>query len=296
MQGEGGHKPQEAKVVGGAEARGEKGGGHSAAPARPHLSASAPAGADGAAAAGSAASAGSAAAANGGAGAPPGGDLGDPSQELWELEQAVAQLQGLKRHMQTDLCAQVMVELLTVIVDDLCFDVCADIHRSHRMHMLPTHSPADQPGNRVVDAPGYDIHGQVPEKVPKNEYFNCAHCHQKVAASRYTDHLSKCMLNRGRAARSRNVAAPESGAGGPSTSPANPGRNLSSPSHFGNSHSGANLSPSVGAATSRIAAVSPVQPKHLQSSTSPPQHQLPGGNYPHDGGLGKRAREDAVAI
>ena len=27
---------------------------------------------------------------------------------------------------------------------------------------------------------------QIPDKIPKNEYFSCHHCHQKVDASRYT--------------------------------------------------------------------------------------------------------------
>lgn len=226
-----------------------------------------------------------------------GGEVSDLSRELQELEQMVEQLQGLKRRMQTDLCAQLLVEIMTVIVDDLCFDVCADVHRSHRMHTLPVHDLHEQPGNRVVDAPGYDIHGQIPEKIPKNEYFNCDHCHQKVAASRYTDHLSKCMLNRGRAARSRrDTAAQDSGATGPSLSPANPARGLSSPSHFSSAH--ANVSPSLGAAasTARIATVSPVQPKQLQPSTSPPQHQPQAPLHSQqDAGLGKRPREEDAA-
>lgn len=243
--------------------------------------------------------------ANGRASAAPESERSDFSRELQELERKVEQLQGLKQRMQTDLCAQIMVEIMTVIVDDLCFDVCADVHRAHRMHMLPVHDPPGQPGNRVVNSPGYDIHGHIPEKVPKNEYFNCDHCHQKVGASRYTDHLSKCMLNRGRAARSRrDTAAQDSGgAGGPSTSPANPGRSLSSPSHFGNAHG--NASPSLGAAasTTRIVAVSPVQPKQLQPSTSPQQppheqqhHQQPSAAFysQQDAGLGKRPREQDV--
>jgi hypothetical protein len=38
-----------------------------------------------------------------------------------------------------------MIEIMTSIVDDLCFDVCADIHRSHLMNMLPLEDVAGQP-------------------------------------------------------------------------------------------------------------------------------------------------------
>jgi hypothetical protein len=104
----------------------------------------------------------------------------DEAAELRELEQAVAQLQSLKRHVQvascaaacacsracwplarvaaggnadadaergkqTDLCSQLMIEIMTSIVDDLCFDVCADIHRSHLMRMLLLHDLPGQP-------------------------------------------------------------------------------------------------------------------------------------------------------
>jgi hypothetical protein len=41
-----------------------------------------------------------------------------------------------------------------------------------------------EPANRVVDVAGYDVHGQIPEKVPKSETFNCSHCGQKVCCCR----------------------------------------------------------------------------------------------------------------
>ena len=58
-------------------------------------------------------------------------------RELEEMEKTVRALQGLKRHMETDTCSQIMVEIMTSIVDELSFDVCADVHRAHRMDLLP---------------------------------------------------------------------------------------------------------------------------------------------------------------
>jgi hypothetical protein len=48
--------------------------------------------------------------------------------------------------MQTDLCSQMMIEILSSIIDELCFDVCADIHRAHLMRMLALQ---DLPGHPV---------------------------------------------------------------------------------------------------------------------------------------------------
>ena len=53
----------------------------------------------------------------------------------------------MARGAQMDACSQIMIEIMTSIVDDLCFDVCADIHRSHRMHMLAFE---DSPGQPVL--------------------------------------------------------------------------------------------------------------------------------------------------
>ncbi len=120
--------------------------------------------------------------------------------------------------------------------------------------------------NRIVDAPGYDVHGQVgrcilfssrmllgnfdkprecvlmffcltlfgqntetamtrkqiPEKIPKNETFNCDHCGQKVGAAKFAAHLAKCMGHGGRQQRLRgNADAQSSQAPLVSTSPSN---------------------------------------------------------------------------
>jgi len=53
---------------------------------------------------------------------------------------------------------------------------------------------------------------QVPEKVPKNEHFNCDHCGTKVGASKYAAHLAKCMGHGGRRMRSREGAGDAAGA------------------------------------------------------------------------------------
>jgi hypothetical protein len=47
-----------------------------------------------------------------------------------------------------------MIEIMTSIVDDLCFDVCADIHRSHLMRMLLLHDLPGQPVGTLAVGPG----------------------------------------------------------------------------------------------------------------------------------------------
>jgi hypothetical protein len=63
---------------------------------------------------------------------------------------------------------------------------------------------------------------QVPEKMPKNETFNCDHCGQKVGAAKFAAHLAKCMGHGGRQQRLRgNTDAQPSQAPPVSTSPSN---------------------------------------------------------------------------
>ena len=195
-----------------------------------------------------------------------GADEREVRRELEEMEKTVRALQGLKRHMETDTCSQIMVEIMTSIVDELSFDVCADVHRAHRMDLLPLDDAPGQPSNRVVDSPGYDIHGLIPEKVPKNEFFLCDFCHTRVGAQRYTDHLSKCMLNRGRtgrAVRGTTAATDTNSAWPQSTSPANPGKG--------------GPSPTMMTSPTGHGAASPVQHTKQASAASPVQHAKQAG-------------------
>jgi len=52
-----------------------------------------------------------------------------------------------------------MIEIMTCIVDDLCFDVCADIHRSHLMRMLSLDDLPGQPVLLAVGALARSVHG-----------------------------------------------------------------------------------------------------------------------------------------
>ncbi|KAJ1469759.1 hypothetical protein T484DRAFT_1850514 [Baffinella frigidus] len=113
-------------------------------------------------------------------------------REIVAMEHAIGKLEGLKTHLAGEVCAKATVDALGDIVDEMCIDVCVEVHRWHRLGMLVFDSTdAKNAANRVVDVAGYDVHGQVPEKVPKNENFLCDHCGTKVAARKYAAHPAK---------------------------------------------------------------------------------------------------------
>lgn len=87
----------------------------------------------------------------------------DNENEIEQLQKAIEQLQQLKAHLQKDKYANLTLDILSTIVDDLCVDVCVDVHRSLKMDLLYVPRGDTNPSNRVVDMPGYDIHGQVPQ-------------------------------------------------------------------------------------------------------------------------------------
>ncbi len=85
----------------------------------------------------------------------------EDESEIKRLQKAIEQLQQLKTHLQRDKYANLTLDILSTIVDDLCTDVCVDVHRSLKMDLLYVSSSDSDPSNRVVDVPGYDIYGQV---------------------------------------------------------------------------------------------------------------------------------------
>ncbi|EKX46979.1 hypothetical protein GUITHDRAFT_137942 [Guillardia theta CCMP2712] len=192
--------------------------------------------------------------------------------EVKRLQWAIEKLEELKDHLSKDIGTRILVEIFTSIIDSLVRDVCTDVHRDICFDVLPLPNEDSQNMNRIVQAAGYDVHGQIPEKVPKSEFFNCDHCAQKIGAAKYAAHLAKCMGHGGRqrASRSAGAAPTESGSTN-TTSPSNL-RNLSSPP--ANVGSSGNVSPVQTA--SRV--------------TSPPQ-----ANSSHSpsgvDSLGKRSRQ-----
>eukprot|EP00960_Hanusia_phi_P077077 768646-Hanusia_phi.AAC.15 len=122
--------------------------------------------------------------------------------EIKRLQWAVEKLEELKDHLSKDVGTRILVEIFTSIIDSLVRDVCTDVHRDICFDVVPLCNEESQNLNRIVQAAGYDVHGQVlhvskqfpsspepisqiPEKVPKSEFFNCDHCAQKIGAAKY---------------------------------------------------------------------------------------------------------------
>ena len=103
--------------------------------------------------------------------------------EIWQ-ESLLVQLRALKQKLETDVLLNVMLDVLSSLVDELCFDLCVHVHQSHKFNLLLP-QPSESRAYSIVNIPGYDVHGLVPEKVPKNEFFNCDHCGAKVGAAKY---------------------------------------------------------------------------------------------------------------
>lgn len=83
-------------------------------------------------------------------------------REIVAMEHAIGKLEGLKTHLAGEVCAKATVDALGDIVDEMCIDVCVEVHRWHRLGMLVFDSTdAKNAANRVVDVAGYDVHGQV---------------------------------------------------------------------------------------------------------------------------------------
>jgi len=83
-------------------------------------------------------------------------------REIMAMEHAIGKLEGLKKHLAGEVCATATVDALGDIVDEMCIDVCVEVHRWNRLGMLVFDSGhAKDAANRVVDVAGYDVHGQV---------------------------------------------------------------------------------------------------------------------------------------
>jgi hypothetical protein len=92
-------------------------------------------------------------------------------REIMAMEHAIGKLEGLKTHLAKDVCAKATVDALGDIVDEMCIDVCVEVHRWHRLGMLVFDSvDTKDAANRVVDVAGYDVHGQV--KPPLSPHHN----------------------------------------------------------------------------------------------------------------------------
>jgi hypothetical protein len=104
-------------------------------------------------------------------------------EDIWQ-ESLLDQLRMLKQKMESDIMSNVMLDCLASIVDELCFDLCLHVHQNHKFNLLIP-QPSESRAYCIVNVPGYDVHGMIPEKVPKNEFFNCDHCGTKVGAAKY---------------------------------------------------------------------------------------------------------------
>ena len=137
----------------------------------------------------------------------------EEEDDFWQ-ESLIGELQALKEKLETDVVSKVMLDVLSSIVDDLCLDLCVHVHESHQNGLLLLSGPSESRQHCIVDCPGYDVHGMIPEKVPKNEFFNCDNCSQRVGAAKYAAHLASCLGIGGRRRRTtRDASTSESGAG-----------------------------------------------------------------------------------
>ena len=81
--------------------------------------------------------------------------------EVKRLQWAIEKLEELKDHLSKDIGTRILVEIFTSIIDSLVRDVCTDIHRDICFDVLPLPNEDSQNLNRIVQAAGYDVHGQV---------------------------------------------------------------------------------------------------------------------------------------
>lgn len=83
-------------------------------------------------------------------------------KDIENMEGAIRKLEVLKKHLEGERFAKATVAALGDMVDEMCIDVCIEVHRWHRLGVLVIDGDHSKTAaNRIVDLPGYDVHGQV---------------------------------------------------------------------------------------------------------------------------------------